>query len=102
MIFSLFFLVNNLNQLKIWWQAEKITEQKEQEIADLESQYQEAREKKEYVQTSDFVQKEAREKLGLAQPNQIKIIVPDWESIPTPAPAVYLPNWRRWGKLFHF
>ena len=83
-------------------QAGKIIEQKEEKIVDLESKYQYQQERKEYVQTPDFIEKEAREKLGLAQPNQVKIIVPDWEVVPTPVPAIYLSSWRQWGRLFRF
>jgi len=100
LIFSLFFLINNLSQLRIWFKAKTIVLQKQERAGELESKYERQQEEKEYVQTPDFVEKEAREKLGLAQPNQVKIIVPDWETIPTPTPAINLPNYQQWGRLF--
>lgn len=100
LIFSFFFLINNFNQLKTWLKAKKIVFQRQNRVVELESEFERQQEQKEYVQTSDFVEKEAREKLGLAQPNQVKIIVPDWENTPTPAPILSLPNWKKWGKLF--
>ena len=98
--FSLFFLINNLNQAKTWLKARNIVFQRQKLIVELEEDYSSQQEQKEYVQTPDFVEKEAREKLGLAQPNQVKVIVPDWEAKPTPVLIINLPAWRQWGRLF--
>ena len=54
-----------------------------------------------YVETDQFVEEEAREKLGMSRPGEYIVIAP------TPAPlnreqieVNTNPNWRRWLELF--
>lgn len=97
---TLFFLGNNLTQLKRWWQINKLLDQEDDKVAKLEQEYQHQQEEKEYVLTDDYVLKEAREKLGLAKPGQARVIVPDLEITPTPVPIFIQSPWQKWWRLF--
>lgn len=51
------------------------------------------------VQTQEFIENEARNKLFLAKPGEQEIILPS----PTPSPkkeVVYIPNWKKWLEVF--
>lgn len=57
----------------------------------------------EYVKTPEFVEKEAREKLGMSKPGETLIILP--ENVKELAnrkeeKKEELPNWKKWGQLF--
>jgi len=95
-----FFLINNINEIRQWVQIDKFLGTEEDKRAFLEEKKHRLEEKKEYVQTSDFVEKEAREKLGLGQSGQVRIILPPLELIPTPVLVRSLPCWQRWYQLF--
>lgn len=56
-----------------------------------------------YVQTDEFVEKQAREKLKLVKPNETVVVIPESvlraataSATPTPVP----PNWVQWMRLF--
>lgn len=54
-----------------------------------------------YVNTSQFIENEAREKLGMVKPGEHIVLAPPSaeEKIETPT-ANYSPNWVKWWKLF--
>lgn len=64
-------------------------------------------ETKESIGTDQFIEKEAREKLGLAKPGETVVVLPDEEVLQKLAPGIEeetlpekLPVWRRWVELF--
>ncbi len=72
--------------------------QKEQE--DLKKKVAEAK-------SQEFIEKEARNKLGLAKSGEIVVILPDAQTLkllaPTPEKEENFlpdPNWKKWAKLF--
>jgi len=81
-------------------QIDKLLEKEEGKRVFLEEKKHQLEEKKEYAQTSDFIKKEAREKLGLGQPGQVRIILPSLKITPTPTLFRSLPCWQRWYQLF--
>lgn len=72
----------------------------------LENQNQELEQKAKEVQTPEFVEKEAREKLGLAKEGETVVILPEnFDRIAKINQSLNnssldLPNWERWWKLF--
>lgn len=59
------------------------------------------------VQSVQFIEKEARDKLGLAKKGEIVVVLPDDETLRSLAPKVEEktsslpdPNWKQWLKLF--
>ena len=48
-----------------------------------------------------FIEKEAREKLGLGKPGEVVVILPKVEQRPSNAPATEgKANWRKWWELY--
>ena len=59
------------------------------------------------VQSQEYIEKQLREKLGLARPGEIVVVLPDTATLEKLAPAVKIdekslpdPNWKKWVKLF--
>lgn len=59
------------------------------------------------VETKEFIEKEVREKLGLAKPEEVVVVLPKEEVLRRLAPLtdeeeekMNIPIWRRWIELF--
>lgn len=103
-IILVFLLVRNIFYLsastdRIRRAAEKV-EQLKQENERLKKQ-------KERVESQEFLEREAREKLGLAREEETVVILPDEEFLRSLAPEIEedglpaeLPNWKLWLRLF--
>ena len=52
------------------------------------------------VQSSAFIEKQAREKLNMAKKGEIVVIVPLVTIVPTPIPTQPLAVWERWVDVF--
>lgn len=75
----------------------------EDKVAQLEKEEKGLVEKKEYYQSDEFVEQEARNKLNMARPGETVVVLPpkkeeskeNLENVVT-----QLPNWGKWWKLF--
>lgn len=85
-------------------QKEKEIKKSQLEVEELEVKNEELEKQLEYVKSAEFIEKEAREKLGLAREGETIAILP--ENIEELVGAEKkekeeeLPNWKRWLKLF--
>src|ERR1035437_6005018 len=57
------------------------------------------------IQSPEFVERQARDKLGLGKPNETTIIMPDDKlksmlGVSESAQIIKLPNWLGWWKVF--
>lgn len=76
----------------------------EQELAQLEKEHQSLVEQKEYYQSEEFIEQEARNKLNMARPGEAVVVLPpnvgellgetETKSVPE------TPNWKMWWELF--
>lgn len=73
------------------------------QLEETEKEYQALFEKKEYYQSEEFIEQEARNRLNLGKPGETVVILPpnvgELEEIASNV-APELPNWQRWLKLF--
>lgn len=79
-----------------------ILKNRQEELARLKVQNEKLQKKLTEVETPQFVEKEAREKLNMAKPEETIVLVDQTE--PTvhnafPAPN-QIPNWKKWWNLF--
>lgn len=82
----------------LWQRAERVKEAQEERM-EAEKKNRELKEKLEFVQSPKFVEKEAREKLGLAKPGETVVIMTPQEATSS-AVEKNLPNWKKWWELF--
>lgn len=54
-----------------------------------------------YVKTNDFIENEAREKLGMVKPGEHVILIPPTSANSAPTKKEEnIPNWEKWRRLF--
>lgn len=99
-----FSLVRSLN--KILGSSEKIT-QAQNDLASLQKENIELNETLNDVTSVEFIEGQARDKLGLAKKGEIVVVLPDEDKLRRMAPKIEereqsLPDpiWKQWLKLF--
>lgn len=101
-VIALLLLIKNiLNSIATLNKNSKIlTDLKEQELsAKREQQF--LKERLYYVQTNEFIEKEAREKLGMVKSGEQIILLPqNEEKIVQQVKKESVPNWEKWKRLF--
>jgi cell division protein FtsB len=108
-LLSLIFLLSLArNVIKINTANQNIKEA-EGEAAKLSKGNAQLREKLSEVQSEEYVERQLRDKLGLAKEGEIVIVLPDEETLRKFAPreveeeeTLPDPNWRMWARLFGF
>lgn len=73
------------------------------EVKDKEKEQALLREQLFYAQSDTFVEKEAREKLGMVKKNEYLVVAPEASSpgvVEESQPPIEKPNWEKWWKLF--
>lgn len=97
-------LVRNIARIKK--AGEKITAA-QQRVEDLEEEQEELKERIEEVNSQEFIEKQLRDKLGLAKEGEVIIVLPEEEVLRKLAPKPQIeeemlpdPNWKKWAKLF--
>jgi len=66
----------------------------EKEVVRLQEENKELIEKKAYFQTDEFIRREAREKLGLTQKEEVAFILPDLPDL-----SLFLPKGEKYQEL---
>lgn len=99
LILGLYFLWTlSRSTYDLWQRDERVKEVREKRIA-AEKENQELKKKLEFAQSPEFVEKQARDKLGLTKPGETVVILPPLEATQT-AVVENLPNWKKWLQLF--
>lgn len=76
----------------------------EERVEELRVKNEELKERLGYVKSSEFVEKEARDRLNMAKEDEIIVVLPeelglrDWKL--ETSSEEDLPNWQRWLRLF--
>lgn len=99
LIIGLFLIVNLTRSiLELVRAADKIKEA-EKQVAQLQFKNDELKKRLAEVQSPKYLEKIAREKLGLAKKGEVVVILPPYQ----PSAQVQeenLPNWKKWLRLF--
>ena len=105
-VFSLMLISLTRNILKIRTFRGRLT-QTEERIEKLKSENEVLGEKLDTFQSDEYIEKQLRDKLGLAKEEEVIIVLPDEETIRKFAPKTEEeeeilpnPNWKKWFKLF--
>lgn len=97
-------LSRNISKMR---QINKEVQQKEEKVKKLEEEGKGLGKKLEEAQSNDYIEKQIRDKLGLAKPGEIVVVLPDEAVLRKLAPKMEEgedslpdPNWKKWAKLF--
>jgi cell division protein FtsB len=78
--------------------------QAQQRVEELEKQQAELQEKKDYFESDQFVEEQARNKLNLSKEGEAVVILPpnvdELVGYQQPEETPVIPNWRQWLNLF--
>ncbi len=87
--------------------VEKKIADKEKEVQKKRDEQAELQKKLEYSESHEFVEKQLRDKLGLAKSGEIVVVLPPPEVLRRIAPkrveeevVIPVPNWKKWINLF--
>lgn len=99
-------LIVNLSR-SIWdlWRRRDILGQRQSVLQRLEAEHTRLQKELEYVQSPEFIEKEARNRLGMAREGETVIIIPNDKFQMTNGNTEKriqetIPNWKKWWRLF--
>lgn len=97
-------LTRNISRVK---QISLLVEKEEGKVKALENEKEELEKRLQEVQSEEFIEKQLRDKLGLAREGEIIVVLPEDELVKKFAPKFEEeeenlpdPNWKKWLKLF--
>lgn len=76
LILGIYFLVSTSRNLWRLWQARDLTTQAQQQVDQLQAENQQLQDRLKEVQTDEYVERQAREKLNLVKPGETIVIIP--------------------------
>lgn len=88
-----------VNVWKLYKAGDKV-EVARKTLAEAQAEQEKLKAQLEYVQSDEFVEREAREKLGLGKPGETVVIVPSAPPVPSVSQSGGESNWRKWWKLY--
>ncbi|MBI3443492.1 septum formation initiator family protein [Candidatus Woesebacteria bacterium] len=96
--------VRNVMRLKV---IDERVKKAEINLEELKKKKEDLAQKLELVKSEDYLEKEARDKLGLAKEGEIVVVLPDKDVLRQIVPPVVEepdtlpdPNWKKWARLF--
>jgi len=105
---SLLMLISLVRNTLKAFEAKKRIEKVEDRAVKLRQENEKLAEKLKEVKSEEFIEKQLRDKLGLAKEGEIVIVLPDEEILRKLAPTkeeeeetLPDPNWKKWLKLFY-
>lgn len=104
-IFSFYLIVSLSREIIELIQKEQVIEQEQLKLEELMVETQLLKEELNYVQSEEFVEKEARGKLGLSKEGETIVVLPEnfeemVESSRKGIGVEKIPNWRKWLRIF--
>lgn len=100
-IIALLLLINSLaRSIYDLWSKRDIVSEARRQLQDEKDKNQKLKGEFSYVQTREFIEEEARNKLFLVRPNEKIVIVPTASQSATGNKKPDLPNWQKWLNLF--
>ena len=105
-VIGMIIIINLIRSSLDLYSRRSIVQEKEIELRELEAEHAELTQELEYVQTDEFVEKEAREKLGLVKEGEMVVLVgelgeePKTKNQEPRTKHQSEPQWKAWWRLF--
>lgn len=99
-VFGLYLIVSFSRD--IWGLLNKTKEidKERQTLENLKADNVALKQQLEYVKSDEFVEKEARDKLGMAKEGEAVVLMPENTSKASETQIQEVPNWKKWWQLF--
>lgn len=98
-LLSFYFIFSLSKSTYSLWQKAELVKEAQRDRVREEKKNMELKKKLQFTQSQEFIEKEAREKLGWTKPGETIVIIPPFEATQS-ATVKVLPNWKKWLKLF--
>ena len=100
-LFSLIFIVNISRSIYSLWQKGGLVAEREKVRDALKKENNDLTEKLKNVESSEFIERQAREKLNLQREGEVVVVLPQDVAIESkPQVQTEVPNWQKWWRLF--
>lgn len=101
-VVCLIFIVSLINSINSLWQKGNLVSDQQSFKDKLAVENQDLKEKLNHIESPDFIERQAREKLNLQREGEIVVVLPKADNA---EPQIYMPepvipNWQKWWKLF--
>ena len=97
---SLFLIISLIRSIWSLLQKENIVIEEEKRLAEIRRKNQELKSKLTDLEGKTFIEKQAREKLGLGKEGDFVVLLPSITPVVEPSPTPVLENWQKWVKLY--
>lgn len=98
---SIFVILGVLRSLYSLWQKKDIVPSRREELAKLEQRQRNLKKKLEEAQSPEFIEKTARESLGMIKEGEAIVLLPRTQNPElNDQKEETMPNWKKWWKLF--
>lgn len=95
------FAINNLvRSIYTLWNKQDLLIQARRDVEKEKKQNNELLQKLKVVESEEFVEKQARDKLFMVKPGERLVVLPNIEEEKTEKPKEAVPNWKQWLDLF--
>jgi len=104
-VIGLVFVINNqVRSIYDLWQKKDLVLSTQKELEYLKDENKKLKSELSYVQTDEFIEKEARDKLLWVKENEQQVLITDkiiTKSIAEEQKAIQIkPNWQQWWEIF--
>lgn len=104
-IIGVYLIINLGSNITNLWQRQEEVGMTRQELETLKKENKDLKAQSEYFQTPEFLEREAREKLGLVRPGEKQVIIEEGllkatEEAKPQESQNFWRNWEKWLKLF--
>lgn len=96
----IFLLINSINNISQLNEKRKIVNEYQKELEKEKEKNKQLKEKITEIEDENFIERVAREKLGMGKPGESIVIIPEITVVPEKKKEKDLANWERWWKLF--
>lgn len=100
-IACLIFIVSLSRSIYSLWKKGEIVRDIQETLSIKQHEQEDLKDKLSYVQSQEYIEKAARDRLNLSREGETVVVIPDLSlSEPQTASIAALPNWQQWWKLF--
>lgn len=100
---SILFIVSLIRSIISLWGKGAVVADLRLELEQKQKEQNELKKQFEHVQSTDFIEKQAREKLNLQRVGEVVVVLPKDLPQASQSAASFVnvpPNWQKWWKLF--
>ncbi|MBI1869530.1 septum formation initiator family protein [Candidatus Gottesmanbacteria bacterium] len=97
---GIFLIVSLFQSITTFWQRGNVVLEEEKRLGQLKKRHEELKSQRGQVESQQFIEKQAREKLNMSRPGEVVVVLPKITPVLTPTPTPELQPLEKWRNLF--